>query len=102
MLDVIMIFLGQFILVGLLGIQQMNVQGRHYIAAAITSLILGISAFHVTAIIAEAGKAGVFSAEYFAYLLAGPLAICTAIWSFPKIKRYWSKNEQNDSPMGGK
>lgn len=93
MLDLVTIFVSQFVLIGLLGIQTMNVAGRHYVAAAITSFILGVASFHVTAVIAEVGRAGMFTDKWYTFLAAGPIAIVTAIFVYPRIKKYWSKNE---------
>ena len=85
MTDCILIFICQFLFIFLLGIQQQNVTGRHYLAAAITSFILGVTGFYTMAVIAEMGKLGMFSPEGISYLLAGPLAIVVAIWSHDKL-----------------
>lgn len=84
----IMIFTSQFATVYLLGIQQLNVAGRHYVAAFCTSCLLGLSAFYLTASIGQAGISATFSSLWWSFMVAGPLAILLAMWSHPKLKRF--------------
>ena len=93
MLELLLIFAAQFSMVFLLGFQNQNVIGKHYIGAAITSTILGVSGFYITATIAQVGKSGVFSPEWWAYIAAGPIAIVLSMLLHPKIKNFINKGK---------
>lgn len=86
MLQLLTVFVCQFLLIMLMGIQSLNVQGRKYFAAGATSFLLGIGQFTVTAAIATAKDGGLLSPLGIAFLLGGPLGIMTSIWIHPKLK----------------
>lgn len=79
MIDSIIIFVSQFGMIYLLGMQQMNVTGKHYVAAAVTSLLLGLFGWLTISIISAANKEGMLSMVFWFYLIAGPLGIVTAM-----------------------
>ena len=83
----IKIFIAQFISIYLLGIQQKNVIGGHYLLAFITSLILGIFGWYLTSIIAAANLESMLSSVWWSFVLAGPIAIVTAMKTHPHIVR---------------
>lgn len=89
MLDALLIFVSQFGLIYLLGFQQMNVTGKHYVAAAITSFLLGLFGWFTISIISSANLEGIFSFVFWVYVIAGPLAIVFAMRTHPYIVRVY-------------
>ena len=77
------IFLAQFIVIFLLGVQQKNVTGHHYVLAFITSLVLGVAGWFLTSIVATANLEALFTTVYFAFIAAGPIAIIAAMKYHP-------------------
>lgn len=80
MMQVLLIFLAQFILIFLLGFQSRCVRDSQYLLAVLNSFGLGISGLIITPLIATPDLIRESPAVLVAYLLAGPLAISTAIW----------------------
>lgn len=76
------LFLSAFLTVFLLGIQQQNVHGRHYIAAAITSLGIGAAQIFLWRLVPDAN-----ATEIAATLAGGPAGIVSAMAAHPYIKR---------------
>ncbi len=76
------LFLSAFATVFLLGIQQQNVQGRHYVLAAITSLGIGIAQIFLWRLVPEAS-----ASEIVATLAGGPVGIISAMVAHPYIIR---------------
>lgn len=93
MLPEIKIFLAQFLMIALLGLQSINVNQRKKTFAAITSLCLGVTGFHVTGTIAQAYQQGMFSSIFLAYVLAGPCGIVFSISAYPVINKWFSKEK---------
>lgn len=84
--DVALVFVAQYGTVLLLGLQSLNVNQRRYVAAAITSLLLGVAGFFTTSVIGAA-KGMTLSALWWSFVLAGPCGIVTAIWAHPALIR---------------
>lgn len=82
----LLVFISQFSLVFLLGLQSQFVRDGHYIGAAIVSLALGIAGFYVTMQIAIIKE--MFTSIWWVYILAGPVAINSSIFVH---KRYLKK-----------
>jgi cation transporter-like permease len=86
----LVVFISQFVAIFLLGIQSRNVNLKQYVPAAITSFLLGVTGFIVTGIVAKVymdfSSNGV-TPTLIAFLLAGPLGICTSIWAHPILTR---------------
>jgi len=78
------LFLSTFALVFLLGVQQLNVQHDHPVAACITSLFIGISQLALYKMAPDAG-----GIEIAAYLAGGPLAIVCAMKAHPWLRKHW-------------
>ena len=76
------LFLSAFATVFLLGIQQLNVQGRHYALAAITSLGIGSAQIFLWRLVPEAS-----ASEIVATLAGGPVGILAAMAAHPYIVR---------------
>jgi len=79
-------FFAAFVTVFALGFQQQNVTGRHYLAAVVTSLIIGASQFFLWRH-AHAASAS----EIVATLLGGPAGIAAAMFVHPRITRCWKR-----------
>jgi hypothetical protein len=71
-------FLSAFSTVFLLGIQQQNVTGRHYLAAVVTSLAIGASQLVLWRYIP-----GASTTEIAATLAGGPVGIVAAMYIHP-------------------
>lgn len=78
------LFASTFALVFLLGVQQLNVQHGHQLAAAATSLFIGISQLALYKLAPDAG-----GVEIAAYLTGGPLAIVCAMKVHPWLRKRW-------------
>jgi hypothetical protein len=74
------LFFSAFATVFLLGIQQQNVIGRHYIAAVITSLGIGTAQIFLWRLVPSANWA-----EIVATLAGGPVGIVAAMYLHPRI-----------------
>ena len=74
------LFASAFCTVFLLGFQQKNVHGSHYLAAIITSLGIGISQIFLWRLIPSATPS-----EIIATLCGGPCGIVGAMYLHPRI-----------------
>ena len=79
MLDNLILFVSQFLLVFLLGTQSINVVRGYYVAAAFTSFLLGICGWFAIGIIAESTTYDLTSFTFFSYIVAGPLGVILAM-----------------------
>lgn len=80
------LFLSAFATVFLLGFQQQNVTGRHYLAAIVTSLGIGTAQIFLWRLVPSAS-----ATEIAATLCGGPLGIVAAMWAHPRIARVWRR-----------
>lgn len=85
-MDAALIFAVQFVYVMLLGLQSLNVNGGHKIAAASTSFVLGACGYQITAAIA-ASRGEQFGPVWFAYVVAGPCGIVSSMILFSRWRR---------------
>lgn len=69
------LFASTFITVFALGLQSLNVNGNHYLAAFLTSFVIGGSQFWLYKIMPSADLPQVA-----AYLLGGPFGIVASMW----------------------
>lgn len=76
------LFFSSFVTVFLLGAQQKNVQGNHYLAAAITSLGIGSAQIFLWRLIPSADMS-----QIAATLAGGPVGIIAAMWAHPRLMR---------------
>jgi hypothetical protein len=74
------LFLSAFFTVFLLGIQQKNVHGEHYLAAIVTSLGIGTAQIFLWRLVPEAD-----AGQIIATMCGGPIGIVSAMWVHPKI-----------------
>ena len=84
-------FLAQGTLVYLLGIQTLNVVGRHVILAALTSFLLAVCGYYANAAVAFAGFNGIGGSIWWSYCLAGVVTVPLAIYTHPIIVRWYRK-----------
>jgi cation transporter-like permease len=91
MKDAFIIFVAQYSTILLLGLQSLNVNKGHKILAALTSLMLGVSGFFVTGIVAKAYNDGMFTLVWWAFIIAGPLGITSSMTLHPVIVKWMKK-----------
>lgn len=78
MIEAVAVFLAQYALIMLLGLQQLFVTGRQHAWAFANSVVLGNLSFFLTSAIAL--KAGDFgSPTWWGYILGGPLGIVSSM-----------------------
>ena len=82
----IVIFVCQFVLIFLMGIQSQLVRDGRIMYAAITSLLLGVMGWSITGIISSAYGQGMLSVVFFSFILAGPAGIASSIYIHQRFK----------------
>ena len=93
MIDNLILFVSQFLLVFLLGTQSINVVRGYYVAAAFTSLLLGICGWFAIGIIAESTTYDLTSFTFLSYIVAGPLAIISAMKFHSYLRKLKPENK---------
>jgi len=88
MLDNILIFVSQFGLVFLLGFQQLNVVHGYYVRAFITSMMLGLFGWFTITIVSTMNTFDFLTTTFFVYIIAGPLAIISAMKIHGIMRKY--------------
>jgi hypothetical protein len=87
------LFCSAFATVFLLGIQQQNVHGRHYLAAVVTSLGIGAAQIFLWRLVPQAS-----AGEIVATLAGGPVGIVAAMVLHPRLAgwlpRLWHAMEK--------
>lgn len=81
----IKIFIAQFLMIFLLGLQSINVNRGHKLIAALTSFGLGVAGFYVTGTIAQAYQEGMFSSTFISFIFAGPCGIVCSMFAHPHL-----------------
>lgn len=76
------LFLSAFFTVFLLGFQQKNVHGNHYLAAVITSVGIGSAQIFLWRLIPDANMG-----QIAATLAGGSVGIIAAMWAHPRLMR---------------
>ena len=84
-------FLAQGTLVYMLGLQTLNVVGKHYILSAVTSFLLAVCGYYANAAVAHAGFNGIFGSIWWSYCMAGTVAVPLSIWSHPHLVRLYQR-----------
>jgi len=75
----LIVFVSQFMLVFLLGFQTQNVIRGFYFQAALTSFLLGLAGWFTITIVSKMNAIDFMTLMFFAYIVAGPLAIISAM-----------------------
>ena len=91
--DNVILFVSQFVFIFLLGIQQLNIMRGYYVAAAFTSLLLGICGWFAIGIIAESTTYDLTSFTFFSYIVAGPVAIISAMKFHSYLRKLKPENK---------
>ncbi len=76
----ILLFISQFSTIFLLGFQQQNVHRRHYTAAAVTSVLIGVAQMFVWRKVPNMD-----ATQIAVWLSAGPVGIVFCMWLHPKL-----------------
>lgn len=87
--DLVLIFVSQFFLIFLMGLQGLNVKDGHTILAGIVSALLSLCGFYVTGLTAKAFDAGFISWFGVSFTLAGTLGIMCAMKTHKYIVRFY-------------
>lgn len=80
------LFASSALVVFALGLQQLNVQGNHYVLAIITSYAIGSLNLFIWHTVPN-----MTWTEFAATLNGGPVGIVAAMWSHPRLVRIWRK-----------
>ena len=88
MIDNLILFVSQFLLVFLLGFQSLNVVRGYYVLAFLTSMLLGVAGWFTINIVANASMYDVLSITFIVYIFAGPIAIISAMRVHELIRKY--------------
>jgi len=92
-MTLVLLFLAQFAMVNLLALQSRFVRDSQYALAFGNSVLLGICGLYITPILANSDNWKQSPALLLAYLIAGPLAVCSAIWMHD---RHVSRRQANN------
>jgi len=93
MITPIVIFISQFAVVYLLGIQSLMVRDSNCVGAAAGAIFIAISQFYVFSIIGNLTAGDMLTVNSLAFICAGPLAIVTSIKTHPIIIKYLFRGE---------
>lgn len=94
-MSALIIFISQFAVVFLLGIQSQMVRDANCAGAAVGSLFIGASQFFVFSIIGGLSAGDMFTVEGIAFMLSGPAAIVASIKTHPyMVKHVFKRGKQ--------
>lgn len=88
MIELLIIFFAQFLCVYLLGLQSLMVRDANCTGAAIGSFLIGTAQFFNYALIGKLDLTDLFSATWWLFIVAGPVAIVISIKTHPLINKY--------------
>ena len=91
------LFASTFVLVFALGLQSLNVNNGHYIAAAFTSFVIGAGQMILYKIAPHASWS-----EIAFYLIGGPFGITASMWAHPRLAKILRKDRGPAKPYAGK
>ena len=80
------LFASTFVLVFALGAQSLNVNNGHYVAAALTSFVIGSGQMVLFKLAPNASWS-----EIAAFLSGGPFGIIASMWAHPRLVRLIKK-----------
>jgi hypothetical protein len=84
------LFASTFVLVFALGAQSLNVNNGHYIAAAITSFVIGSGQMILFKLAPNASWT-----EITAFLIGGPFGITASMWAHPRLTKILKRNKNH-------
>jgi hypothetical protein len=82
----LILFASTFVLVFALGLQSLNVNNGHHVAAAVTSFVIGAGQMILFKLAPNASWT-----EIAAFLLGGPFGITASMWAHPRLVRLLGK-----------
>lgn len=82
----LILFSSTFVLVFALGLQSLNVNNGHFIAAALTSFVIGSGQMILFKLAPDASWS-----EIAAYLFGGPFGITASMWAHPRLAKLLGK-----------
>lgn len=88
-MNALALFVSTFLVVFFLGMQSLNVNRGHYVAAFITSIGIGVSNLILFKLAPNA--AGI---EQMAFVMGGPFGIIAAMWSHSRIAAWWTRRDK--------
>lgn len=88
------LFISTFAVVFALGLQSLNVNRGHYLAAAITSFAISGANLFVLKIV----PTDINAIELAAYFAGGPLGIVCAMWAHPRLARWLARGRVDSTP----
>jgi hypothetical protein len=97
-MSALLCFASTFVAVFALGLQSLNVNQGHYVAAAATSLAIGTSSIALYKFMPTAGW---ISLETFGYLAGGVTGITSSMWFHRTVKMWWAARRArlNSAPL---
>lgn len=84
----VLIFCCQFLAIFLLGMQSLMVRDDNKLGAAIGSYLIGTTQFYLYTVIGSMGAGSTLGSEWWAFVLAGPIAIVFSMYSHPYINKH--------------
>lgn len=94
MIELLTIFIAQFLTIFLLGNQSLMVKDHNYVGAAIGSMLIGLAQFYIYQVVQDIDM---YTVEWYTFLVAGPMAIVTAIKFHPTITKLISRRKVEDT-----
>lgn len=88
MMEVMYIFTSQFFMILLVGMNQLNVVHNHFYTAMVTSSLIGMCSFFNINTITEKEM---FSPVWWAFIIAGGLAIGASMKVHPLLQKFFDK-----------
>lgn len=82
------IFINQFLVIYMLGLQSLMVRDGNIVGAMAGSLAIGIGSFYLYGAIGQLGPEAIGTSMFYAFIVAGPLAIATAMKTHPLLQKH--------------
>ena len=86
------LFASTFVLVFALGAQSLNVNNGHYIAAALTSFVIGSGQMVLFKLAPNASWTEIAS-----FLLGGPFGIMSSMWAHPRLAKFLKRSQTKET-----
>jgi hypothetical protein len=93
-MEIFILFVGQFLMIYVLGLQSLMVRDNNYIGAAIGSTLIGISQFYLTSLISSMGLESIGTVAWYVFVVAGPLAIVASMKTHPFIAQLTKRKDK--------
>lgn len=87
--DALLVFAATYVSVFTLGLQSLNVNQGHYVAAAVTSFFIGSGHILLYKYMPDSG-----ALQLAGYYLGGILGITSSIWFHKRVRSWWAERKQ--------